>query len=55
MKHKLNEKRYLKELETELSIDSVTGQYHELEDYLVKEIKKLGFKTTSLHKGGLLV
>ena len=55
MKHKLNEKRYLKELETELSIDSVTGQYHELQDYLEKEIKKLGFKTTSLHKGGLLV
>lgn len=55
MKHKLNEKRYLKELETELSIDSVTGQYHELLDYLEKEIKKLGFKTTSLHKGGLLV
>lgn len=55
MKHKLNEKRYLKELETELSIDSVTGQYHELQDYLEAEIKKLGFKTTSLHKGGLLV
>ncbi|MCR5310149.1 MAG: M42 family metallopeptidase [Lachnospiraceae bacterium] len=55
MKHKLNEKRYLKELEKELSIDSVTGQYHEMQDYLEKEVKALGFKATALHKGGLLI
>ena len=55
MKNKMNEKRYLKELEKEMSIDSVTGQYHALQDYLDTEIKKLGFKTTALHKGGLIV
>ena len=55
MKHELNEKRFLEELEKELSIDSVTGQYHELQDYLEKEIKALGFKTSTLHKGGLFV
>ena len=55
MSYELNEKRYLKELEKELSIDSVTGQYHELSDYLKKEAEKLGFKTSELHKGGLLI
>ncbi len=52
--HKINEKRYLLELEKELSIDSVTGQYRELQEYLVKQIKKLGFKTTTLNKGGII-
>ncbi len=55
MKYILNEKRYLKELEKELSIDSVTGQYHELQDYLLKEAEKLGFKTQTMHKGGLII
>ena len=55
MSVKLNEKRFIKELEAELNIDSVTGQYHELSDYLVKEIEALGFKTTLLHKGGIIV
>ena len=55
MKYKLNEKRYFAELEKEMAIDSVTGQYHELQDYLVKEIRKLGFKPQTLHKGGIIV
>ena len=54
MASKLNEKRFLKELEAELNIDSVTGQYHELENYLVKEIKDLGFEVKTLHKGGII-
>ncbi len=54
MGYELNEKRFLEELENELAIDSVTGQYHELQDYLIKEIEGLGFKTTTLHKGGIL-
>ena len=55
MSNTLNEKRYLKELEKEMSIDSVTGQYHELQAYLKKEVEDLGFKTTQLHKGGLII
>ncbi len=55
MNYELNEKRYLTELEKELSIDSVTGQYHELGDYLVGEIEELGFEVKTLHKGGILV
>ncbi len=55
MSYELNEERFLKELEAELAIDSVTGQYHELQDYLDKEIKAMGFKTWTLNKGGLMV
>ena len=55
MKHKFNEKRYLSELEKEMAIDSVTGQYHELQDYLVEQITKLGFEAVTLHKGGIIV
>ncbi|WP_035767925.1 M42 family metallopeptidase [Butyrivibrio sp. NC2002] len=54
MGYEINEKRYLEELEKELSIDSVTGQYHELQDYLIEEIEKMGFKTSTLHKGGII-
>ncbi len=55
MSYELNEERFLKEIEKELSIDSVTGQYHELQDYLVGEIEKLGFTAQTMHKGGILV
>ena len=55
MKYELNEKRYFEELEKELAIDSVTGQYHELQNYLIGEIEALGFKTSTLRKGGLIV
>jgi putative aminopeptidase FrvX len=55
MGFELNEERYLKELEAELAIDSVTGQYHELLDYLKKEAEELGFKTITQHKGGLII
>ena len=55
MSNTLNEKRYLKELEKEMSIDSVTGQYHELQAYLKNKAEKMGFKTKELHKGGLII
>ena len=55
MSYEINEKRFLKELEAEMAIDSVTGQYHKLQDYLLKEIEGLGFKTWTLHKGGIMV
>ena len=54
MAYELDEKRYFAELEKELSIDSVTGQYHELQDYLVNEIEGLGFEAKTLHKGGII-
>ena len=52
---KFDEKYLLKTFKELLAIDSVTGQYHELQDYLVKEINALGFKTKTMKKGGVLV
>ena len=51
----INEPRYLSELQRELAIDSVTGQYRELQDYLLKQIDMLGFKAETLNKGGIIV
>ena len=55
MSYEINEERFLAELQRELAIDSVTGQYRELQDYLMKEIKGLGFAARTLHKGGIIV
>ena len=55
MSFEMNEERYLKEFEKELSIDSVTGQYRELQDYLSEEVRKLGFEAHALNKGGIIV
>ena len=52
---KFDEKYFIKTLKELLDIDSVTGQYHELQDYLVKEAESLGFKTSTLKKGGVLI
>jgi putative aminopeptidase FrvX len=55
MSFELNEERFIGELQKELSIDSVTGQYHELSDYLENQIKEMGFEVKTLHKGGIIV
>ena len=55
MKFELNEKTYYEELEKEMSIDSVTGQYIEMQNYLLKVIAELGFNSKTLHKGGIIV
>ena len=52
---KFDEKYFIKTLKELLGIDSVTGQYHELQDYLVKEAESFGFKTQTLKKGGVLI
>ena len=52
---KFDEKFFIKKLKELLDIDSITGQYHELQDYLVKEAEGLGFKTKTLKKGGILI
>ena len=52
---KFDEKFFIKKLKELLDIDSITGQYHELQDYLVKEAEGLGFKTKTLKKGGVLI
>ena len=55
MSYEINEERFLAELQRELAIDSVTGQYRELQEYLMNEITGLGFAARTLHKGGIIV
>ncbi len=38
-----------------LAIDSTTGQYREVQDWIVKETKRLGFEPQVTHKGGVIV
>ena len=37
-----------------LEIDSTTGMFREIQDYLVEEVGRLGFPVTVCHKGGLI-
>ncbi len=37
-----------------LAIDSTTSQYREIQNYLVKEVERLGYSARETHKGGFL-
>ena len=37
-----------------LAIDSTTGQFREIQDWIVKETKRLGFEPQVTHKGGVI-
>ena len=37
-----------------LAIDSTTGQFREIQDYIIEEIKRLGFPMEVTHKGGVI-
>ena len=37
-----------------IAIDSTTGLYEEIQGYLINECAKLGYKTSCLHKGGVI-
>ena len=52
--YELNEEYCLEQLKNMLDIDSTTGQFREIQDYLVKEIKKLGYPVYETHKGGVI-
>ena len=45
----------LQKLQELLAIDSTTGDYEEIQAYLDRECKALGYPTAALNKGGLLV
>lgn len=51
----MNKERYLETLKELLSIDSATGQYHEVQDYLLKQFKDLCYEPETQHKGGVIV
>jgi len=37
-----------------LAIDSTTGQFREIQDWMVKEIRALGYEARETHKGGVI-
>ena len=41
---KMNENAFLKEFRDLLAIDSTTGQFREIHNYMVKKIKDLGYE-----------
>jgi len=50
----MNETLVLQKMKELLDIDSTTGQFREIQDYIVKEAEKLGYPVTVCHKGGVL-
>lgn len=52
---KFDEKYVLEQFENLLKIDSTTGQYKQVQNYVVKLAKKMGFKVLETHKGGVIV
>ena len=38
-----------------LAIDSTTGMYREIQNWLIGETERLGYTTASIHKGGVIV
>ena len=44
----------MKQLEGLLSVDSTTGYFREIEDYMTGVLTAMGFPVTETHKGGLL-
>lgn len=51
---KMNERDFLDEFKKLLAIDSTTGQFREIQNYIVKRIKELGFTPIETHKGGVI-
>ena len=50
-----NEKYCMNMLEGLLKIDSTTGQFREIQDYVCKEVEDLGYTPVCTHKGGVIV
>ena len=50
----LNEQYCMEQFQKLLAIDSTTGLFREVQDYLVQEIGRLGFPVTLSHKGGVI-
>jgi len=50
-----NEKYTLEQFKNLVDIDSTTSQFRKISDYLIKEIKNLGFEPIETHKGGIIV
>ncbi len=44
-----------KKFEQLLNIDSTTGLYSEIQNYIINEIESLGYRISTIHKGGVIV
>lgn len=51
---KMNEAYFKQQLEKLLAIDSTTGFFRPIQDYIEKEIKALGYEYEETHKGGVM-
>lgn len=52
--YSFDDKACLKTFEELLSVDSTTGQYQEVQDYLLSRIEELGYPYEKAHKGGVI-
>ena len=50
-----NEAYTLEAFQKLLAIDSTTGQFREAQDWIVSEVKKMGYEPQITHKGGVIV
>lgn len=50
----MNTERFLEDFKSLLDIDSTTGQFRMIQDYLVDKIKELGYEPIVTRKGGVL-
>lgn len=51
---KFDEEYVIEKLKELLAIDSTTGYFRPIQDYLVGEMKKLNVRSEEIHKGGLI-
>ena len=51
---RFDENYCLEQFKNLLAIDSTTGQYREIQDYVTEEIRRLGFPAETTHKGGVI-
>ncbi len=49
-----DEKYFLAQLQNLLNIDSTTGQFRAIQNYIEDELDRLGFSYTETHKGGVI-
>ena len=50
-----NQEYFIKTLKELIDIDSTTGQYQEIQDYIVKKLNEFGCDYEITHKGGVIV
>ena len=55
METEMKQEYVLNQLKTLIGIDSPTGYYENVQNYLMKELEGMGFRPKHLRKGGVIV